>query len=397
MAQNGPLQGVQGGPLQGVQGGPPQADDAAELNAQLGNATTAQKKQTGDASWISFMSEEQLVRELEQDSKKIKEILEAYKISKLLLKNDNTFTTFGLYLEADNTIPDVGQLVKNVTQMPNVDAYLQEYELFIDNDKLKTEMFAADDYRRLFWKSIDLNDPAKNKQLNDYINFELFHRYLGKELDRLHKRYIELVDKYLYIIQKASPYIHLFPPKQTLQDLLENNPTKPDLILWRSMIDSLFTLYKINKDDKQYIKLDQNDPLFTVKRDRFKKDRFDDQDVKFCLKDSIKLIATKQVEEFIQLYSQIDNDTTWGYRGSPKAAQVFKDGIETYVRRKTDQELQTQFANLLNNQPLQKDIVSKPTFFTTKKTRQQIKNLFGYGSGGGKLKKLTLKKKRSHR
>ena len=75
-----------------------------------------------------------------------------------------------------------------------------------------------------------------------------------REVEKRYNKSVVLYNKTLGLLinaqQKTNPYLNIFPKNEHLGELLNNNPTKSDLIILKCMITSAYNVFDINKDEK---------------------------------------------------------------------------------------------------------------------------------------------------
>ena len=78
-----------------------------------------------------------------------------------------------------------------------------------------------------------------------------------REVEKQYNKSVDLYEKTLNLLinvqQKTNPYLKIFPKNEHLGELLNNNPTKSDLIILKCMITSAYNVFDINKDEKSSI------------------------------------------------------------------------------------------------------------------------------------------------
>ena len=153
---------------------------------------------------------------------------------------------------------------------PRSEIILKGYELDRTNDKDKRKLvefkdFPINEEKQKRYKDLYLNQLAHPTRLNSYRKFAYgfgnkeYDEYFATEevYDELEKKIIKNITQLNADINKYSdreriynPFINVFPKIDNLSDLLDKNPTKADLILLKSMVQSAYQLYYINRDTK---------------------------------------------------------------------------------------------------------------------------------------------------
>ena len=88
-----------------------------------------------------------------------------------------------------------------------------------------------------------------------------------REVEKRYNKSVVLYNKTLGLLinaqQKTNPYLTIFPKNDHLGELLDNNPTKSDLIILKCMITSAYHVFDINKDEKFSIEPQNMDGIDT--------------------------------------------------------------------------------------------------------------------------------------